>query len=266
MNIYNFKIYSSNKNDLDQKNLLNRINLVKNKFNKINVILPIQKHTNKILKLSYLIKPKINYFKEELSFDGIYFDNQDINFFKYFSIGVLTADCLPIVFLVFNSDELNNTKTPLNFDNINFDNINYINNFLIGSVLHAGWKGIFNYIIFNFFDILNNYINNYKNIENIKIFTYLGPAIRGCCYEVKIDFINNLKINPQFYYQKNNKIFLDLISIVKSHIQESIKHLNNLKKIELKIIDTNECTYCSTKYFSYRKGDDKQRNITILTL
>ncbi|MGC8734450.1 MAG: laccase domain-containing protein [bacterium] len=260
MNIYNFKIYSSTKDDFDQKNLINRINLVKNKFNKLNVILPIQKHTNKILKLSYLLKPKVNYLKEELSFDGIYFDNNDIYIFKYFSIGVLTADCLPIVILVFNNDMLNNLDNSLNLNNYLS---NYLNSFIIGSILHAGWKGIFNNIIFNFFDILNNYINNYKNL---KIFIYIGPAIRNCCYEVKYDFINTLNINTQFYYQKNNKIFLDLISIAKSQIQESIKCLSKLKKIEIEIIDTNECTYCSNKYFSYRKGDNKQRNITILSL
>jgi copper oxidase (laccase) domain-containing protein len=111
-NFYSFKIYSSNIYDLNQKEIINRIKLVKSKFNKLNVILPIQKHTNKILKLSQLLKIR----NLDEGFDGIYFDNKDIYLLKHFALGVLTADCLPIVILIFK-ESLRNMNNLANLEN-----------------------------------------------------------------------------------------------------------------------------------------------------
>ncbi|MCX7871260.1 MAG: polyphenol oxidase family protein [bacterium] len=253
---FNFKIYSSNIQDLDQKRIINRIKLIKNKINKLNVILPIQKHTNKILNLSELFYKDLNYLDKlkilETGFDGIYFDKNDLYLLEYFGLGVLTADCLPIIIFIFQ-DNLNNEI---------YINNNWLSNFIMGGILHAGWKGIFYGIIYNFFKILNNYI---KNSHVLRIFVYIGPSIRSCCYEVKPDFINQNNISKEFYYLKNNKIYLNLIDIAKKQIDNSIKNIKaNIQKTEL--IDKNECTYCSNKYFSYRKGHKTERNITVLYL
>jgi len=256
-NFYGFKIYSSNIYNLNQKEILNRIKLVKSKFNKQNIILPIQKHTNKILNLSnllnysYLLKNSYLLKIREIDegFDGIYFDNKDIYLLKHFALGVLTADCLPIVILIF--------KKPLHTMN-NLDSLR--NSFIIGSILHAGWKGIFNNIIYNFFNIANNYL---KNEINIKVIVYIGPCIRDCCYEVKEDFIKKLNINSYFYYFNDKKIYLNLPAIVKYQINQSLVNLKNT--IELDLTDVNQCTYCSNNYFSYRKGHKQERNITILS-
>ncbi len=252
-----FKIYFSNIQDLDQKKIINRIKLLKNKINKLNVILPIQKHTNKIFKLSKLFSIDLNYSNKlnflEVGFDGIYFSKEELYLLNYFGIGVLTADCLPIIILVFEN----------NLDNkILLNNKEVLSNFIIGGVLHAGWKGIFNGIIYNFFKILNSYINSFRIL---KIFIYIGPSIRKCCYEVKKDFIIKNNIPTEFLTITNNKIYLDLIDIVKKQIDNSTKNLEaKIEKLEL--IDKNECTYCSNKYFSYRKGHQLERNITVLYL
>jgi copper oxidase (laccase) domain-containing protein len=272
-NFYSFKIYSSNISDLNQKEIINRIKLVKSKFNKLNVILPIQKHTNKILKLSQLLNYNYllgNSYLEKIrnldeGFDGIYFDNKDIYLLKHFALGVLTADCLPIVILILK-------KSLYTINNL----ANLEKYFIIGSILHAGWKGIFNNIIYNFFNIVKNYL---KNESNIKVIVYIGPCIRDCCYEIKEDLIKKLNINSNFYYLKDKKIYLNLPSIVKYQIKQYLKqYFLNLKNrielenriefkntIELDLIDVNKCTYCSNNYFSYRKGNKKERNITILS-
>jgi copper oxidase (laccase) domain-containing protein len=255
-NFYSFKIYSSNIYDLNQKEIINRIKLVKSKFNKLNIILPIQKHTNKILKLSQLLKIR----NLDEGFDGIYFDNKDIYVLEHFALGVLTADCLPIVILIFK-ESLHTMNNLANLEN----------SFIIGSILHAGWKGIFNNIIYNFLNIVKNYL---KNESNIKVIAYIGPCIRDCCYEVKEDFIKKLNINSNFYYFKDKKIYLNLPSIVKYQIKQYLKqYFLNLKNrieskntIEFGLIDVSKCTYCSNNYFSYRKGNKEERNITILSI
>lgn len=258
---FNFKIYSSNIEDLDQKKLINRIKLIKSKINKLNVILPIQKHTNKILNLSEVFYKDLNYLDRlkflEAGFDGIYFNKNDLYLLDYFALGVLTADCLPIIILIFQ-DNLNNEI---------HTNNNLVSNLIVGAILHAGWKGIFNGIIYNFFKILNTYIKNsyIKNSYFLRMFVYIGPSIRSCCYEVKQDFINQNNISKKFYHIKNNKIYLNLIDIAKKQLDDSISNINtNIQKIEL--IEKKECTYCSNKYFSYRKGHKTERNITVLYL
>lgn len=109
-----------------------------------------------------------------------------------------------------------------------------------------------------------------KNESNIKVIAYIGPCIRDCCYEVKEDFIKKLNINSNFYYFKDKKIYLNLPSIVKYQIKQYFLNLKNTIKlentIELDLIDVNKCTYCSNNYFSYRKGNKEERNITILSI
>ena len=82
---------------------------------------------------------------------------------KNIGIGVLTADCLPIIII---DDKLS-----------------------VVAAIHAGWRGTVNGIIE---DCVNNLINNFgSNPENLS--AYLGPCAKSCCYEVQDDFVNNLK-------------------------------------------------------------------------
>jgi len=142
----------------------NRINLAK-KFGFDDIVVPNQKHTNIITTLENIPAES----------DGIFTDK------KYKPIGVLTADCMPIV--IFSNNEI--------------------------AVIHAGWKGLFN-------GIIENSLNLFKE-KNLKAF--IGASIRSCCYEVSQDFINSLNISKKFFTISNSKIYLSLQDIAKEKLK-----------------------------------------------
>ncbi len=115
------------------------------------------------------------------------------------------------------------------------------------SVVHAGWRGI-----------LSGIIENALNIFESKIeLAFLAPFARSCCYEVRQDFVDNLKKKELFYLKyKNSKIYFSMEDIIKDKLKEKVK----------KIYDTNKCTICDKNLFSYRKGDIKDRMLTIAWL
>ncbi|MDR3281539.1 MAG: peptidoglycan editing factor PgeF [Endomicrobium sp.] len=103
--------------------------------------------------------------------DGLITTNKDI------ALGVLTADCVPIL---------------ISSKNCEFK-----------AAIHAGWRGIAKGIIENTLDILKNKLH--ISLDQIKI--YLGPHIRSCCYEV------NFEMGDQFNIKLNGDK-LDLSEIV----------------------------------------------------
>ncbi|MGB9766387.1 MAG: polyphenol oxidase family protein [Sulfurihydrogenibium sp.] len=165
------------------------------------VHVPNQKHTNLVLELR-------QYNGQEC--DGLYTVKKNV------AVGVLTADCIPVV--LFNGLEL--------------------------AVIHAGWRGLFGGIIENGFKL-------FKNKKNVKGF--IGPSIRGCCYEVDLQFVKDLKVDEKFYTIYENKAYLDLVNIAKSKLE-------SLEVVD--IFDLGECTKCSGKFFSYRNGDFESRILT----
>ncbi|WP_051524425.1 polyphenol oxidase family protein [Sulfurihydrogenibium subterraneum] len=195
----NILIAFTEKQDLNQREEKNRLPL-KNHLNVDTIHIPNQKHSNKVVKI-----------EEDLTqeCDGIYTDKKNT------AIGVLTADCIPIV--LFNSKEL--------------------------AVIHAGWRGLFDGIIENGFSLFKD--------KNVKAF--IGACIRGCCYEVDKQFVNDLNISDKFYKIYNDKPYLDLVAVA----------ISILKKLSVKdIYDIGECTKCSGKFFSYRNGDFESRILT----
>jgi polyphenol oxidase len=134
-----------------------------------------------------------------------------------FTLGILTADCLPI----------------LCWD---------IQQGIIGAV-HAGWKGIKHNIIAS---CISKMVSLGSNTDTIKVI--IGPHIHVCCYEVSDNFANDfLYINPHCIRNQDNKSYLnlELIAINQLEYEGIMKH---------NIISTQECTSClHTKYFSYRK-------------
>ena len=93
---------------------------------------------------------------------------------KGIALGVLTADCVPIIL---------------------YD----ANNKIIGCI-HAGWKGAFS-------DIIKKTINKIKKINsNNKIFACIGPCIGKKSYEVDLifyrKFINKSHQNKKYFIKK----------------------------------------------------------------
>ncbi len=126
------------------------------------VYTPVQKHTAKVV-----------YYKDiPVEADGVFTDR------KLIPIGVVTADCMPIVL----------------FDGKNL------------SILHAGWKGLFSGII----------ENGLKNHNKDTVKAFIMPSIRDCCYQVKEDFIQIHNIKQSFYSKTRNGIYLSLQKIAKN--------------------------------------------------
>lgn len=133
-------------------------------------------------------------------------------------IGVVTADCLPIV--LFDPKEN-----------------------IVGSV-HAGYKGILSHVIQNTIQRFLSLGSNPKNMLG-----YIGPSIGPCCYGVSIDRFELFKTQFSKYValKRSNGLFLDL--------QKSAQILLHNAGVTIRNIQiANVCTSCNNdQYFSYRK-------------
>ena len=211
----------------DPSNVKKNLNIVIKKINKTakNIILLNQIHSNKFI---YIDKKRK--FKSKPKADAI-ITNQ-----KNLPIGVLTADCVPI--LICDKRK----------------------NFI--AAIHAGWKGAYK-------DIIDKVINFMikKGSEPTNITAAIGPAISVTNYEVKEDFrrkfIKKDKKNNKFFKIKYKKLYFDLPNYVKSCLLK-----NKIKNIETINIDTFNI---NNNFFSARRSlklnhDDYGRNISIIML
>jgi polyphenol oxidase len=152
---------------------------------------------------------------------------------KNIGIGVLTADCLPVV--VF--DPITQTA----------------------GIAHSGWKGTSENIAYS----MNNTMKTEYSVspKNIKI--WLGPAAKQCCYEVDKDFYKNFEhfsFYQKCFFQRNKKKIFDNGLLSYLILQEN--------GIPEKNIDTSHhvCTICNEHYHSYRRNKTLKRNISFIIL
>jgi YfiH family protein len=174
-------------------------------ISKDKIYLPIQKHTNKIHILGSDHKPVVA--------DAVITDK------KHILIGVLVADCVPILV---------------------YDNMRGI----IGAV-HAGWRGTAKLILKETVMTMREKFGSLP----VDISVAIGPSIRQCSYEVDED-VNNAVLEAtgegDYYLRKGNKCFIDLSSA--NRIQA--RDMGILSK---NIWQSDECTFCKPeKYYSYR--------------
>lgn len=169
-----------------------------------NVVSMNQIHSSKVLLIS-----KYSSFVKNI--DGIFTIDKNI------CLTVKTADCLPIFFY---------NKSP----------------FIIG-VIHAGWKGLKDKILFNTYDILKQEVKNLKSIEVL-----IGPSISQKNYEVQKDFISYF--GDEFINESNGKYFMSLQDIA----------ISQLNKIGImKINNVNQCTFDNIDFHSFRRNKTKER-------
>lgn len=153
---------------------------------------------------------------------------------KNCGIGVLTADCLPIVI---------------------YDPITHS-----AGIVHAGWKGS----VANIFEIAIKKMAQEFTTYPADLQIYFGPAAGACCYEVSPDFMDNFKLYPNYqdaFIEKNNKIYFDS-AVFTAIIARNLG-------IEGKNIYTtyNVCTICNTSFCSYRREkENASRQITLISL
>ncbi len=135
-------------------------------------------------------------------------------------IGVKTADCLPIAIL---------------------------GRSWIG-VIHAGWRGLKSGII----EETINKLSAYEDIE--RLFVFLGPCAKGCCYEVGIEFE---ELFPKHVKRRDSRLFLDLQEVA----------LDKLKSLDIKAVGSlDTCTICTPTLPSYRRTQTKDRMLTTVRI
>lgn len=204
-----YKSLNCGKGSKDNKKIINKnINYVSKKIGvkSLNLVLMHQTHSNRVLEI------KKNYYKRKVLSDAMITKNKGI------ALGVLTADCVPILL---------------------FDKKSKI----IGCI-HAGWKGALS-------GIIKNTIKKIKIIGGSnRIFAAVGPCIGRRNYEVDKNFYKKFvmksKKNKKYFKKKNNiKDLFDLRKFV----------TDKLLELKVKVDQVNMDTFRdNNNFFSYRRS------------
>ena len=191
-----------------------------------NIILLNQIHSNKF----YFIDKKNKFKKKRFKADAI-ITNQ-----KKIPIGVLTADCAPILIYDYNKNMV--------------------------SAIHAGWKGAYKDIVKNVVEFMIKKGCNPKTMCAV-----IGPCISIKNYEVKKDFKDKFlkkdKKNKFFFKEINYKTYFSL----NKYICSQLKSLN-IKNIEIINKDTFDVknNFFSARRSINRNKNDYGRNISIIMI
>jgi len=188
----------------DKRNVKNNRDKARSLINpEKRIVFVNQIHSNKVIVIKKKSSTKLMYA------DAMISERKDI------LLGILTADCAPIVTI----------------------GRNYF------GIIHAGWKGAISGIIENTIHAL---LINGENINELKFF--VGPHLKKKSFEVKSDFINILKKknfdSQKFIDNKGEKKFFDFSKFLKNIFVNM-----NIKNFSISNLDT--CTN-NKDYFSYR--------------
>ena len=204
-----YKSLNCGKGSKDNKNnIYKNLNFVAKKMGvkKNKLILMHQTHSNKVVEIK-----KYN-FKNKIKADAIITKMNNI------AIGVLTADCVPIIIC----DERNK---------------------IVGCI-HAGWKGAIS-------GIINNTIKKIKKLNsNNKIYASVGPCIGEKNYEVDNKFYKKFvskswKNKIYFKYKSKTKKLFDLRRFA----------TDKLLKLNVKVDQIEKDTFAEkSNFFSYRRS------------
>ena len=111
-------------------------------------------------------------------------------------------------------------------------------------VAHVGWRGLSSGILENFIEVLSSH----EPLD--KLFIFVGPCAKACCYEVGEEFED---IFPEHLERREGKLYMDLQKAV----------LSRLKALGAKMIGVYEhCTVCSEVFPSYRREKTDRRFLT----
>jgi YfiH family protein len=190
------------------------------------LILLNQVHSNKF----YFIKKKFQITKNRARADALITSNKKI------ALGVLTADCVPILI--------------------------YDNNKKIISAIHAGWKGAYNGIISKVIRFLYK-----KGCDPKDLTAVIGPCITVKNYEVKKrfkdKFLKKDKFSKKFFNIKKNKTYFSLNKYVYSQLKKL-----GIKNLELISKDTfdEKNNFFSARRSIQNKENDYGRNISVIMI
>lgn len=153
---------------------------------------------------------------------------------KHIGIGVMTGDCLPIIF---------------------YDNLHNV-----AAIVHAGWRGSVAHVALKALADLQTHFGT--KIEHMRIF--FGPSAKSCCYQVGQEFEKHLEqfsFADQILYKEEKGIMFDLPLCNKLQLE----HVGVAK--EAFRLEYNSCTICDPKYCSYRReGANGSRQMTVVVI
>ena len=194
-----------------KENVIKNLEFVSNKIGckKEFLITLNQTHSNKVVYFE-----KESDVKNKMNADAI------VCKIKNLAIGILTADCAPILF--------------------------YDTQKKIIGCAHSGWKGALNGIIQNTVKKFNELGSNNNNLVAV-----IGPCIKKENYQVGQEFYNNFiihdKKNKIFFKKTNNQKFtFDLRGFINNEIANlNIKNIENIEKDTFSEVKT---------FYSYRRS------------
>jgi YfiH family protein len=221
-----YKSLNCGKGSKDNKNNINKnLDFVAKKMGvkKNKLVLMHQTHSDKVVEIN-----KFNY-QNKINADAI------ITKMNSVAIGVLTADCVPII-------------------------ICDVRNKIIGCI-HAGWKGAFA-------GIINNTIKKVKKLNSSnKIYASVGPCIGEKNYEVDNKFYDKFVSKS-----RKNKIYFKHKNKSKKLFNLRKFATDKLLELNVKVDQVNKDTFAEkSNFFSYRrsrklKQKDYGRCISIVRL
>ena len=210
-----------------KKNVLKNLKIVSKKIGcpQKKLVLLNQTHSNKFR----FISKNYKFNKKKIKADALLTNAKNI------AIGILTADCAPILF---------------------YDSKKKI----IGAV-HAGWKGAYKKIILK---IVKYLLKNGSNRKNL--YFAIGPCISQKNYEVGVEFKKKfLKQNirhKKYFKYFNKKIFFSLNNYIKGQL-EDLK-INNIEIIKKDTYNRKNNFFSSRR--SKKNNHDYGRNISIIMI
>jgi polyphenol oxidase len=147
-------------------------------------------------------------------------------------IGVLTADCLPIML--------------------------YDDKRRVIAAVHAGWRGAVSGIVMKVVEKMKKQYG--CNPVNINV--WFGPSVKVCCYEVQDDFKKNMKHLSDWQkllMKRQKRIFYDNgLCILRQLVSVGILHRNVSFKYNL-------CTMCNYQFHSFRRsGSAGLRQLSVI--
>ncbi len=149
-------------------------------------------------------------------------------------IGVITADCLPIVF---------------------YDPVRKV-----AAIVHAGWRGSRKRIVEKVLHAMRQEFGCFTK----NILAYLGPCIKSCCYEVSSLFINyfsQFSFAEKVFSFRDGKLYFSLPAFNYFFLQKLGIPANNI------CMKYNVCTFCNWEFESFRRqGKAAARQVSMVVL
>ena len=106
------------------------------------------------------------------------------------------------------------------------------------AVVHAGWRGLAHGIL------------QADELQELAVErAFIGPCIHECCFEVTEEFAAHFPYSTLI--KRGTKHYFDLVAEARGQLLRTFP--------ALKVEDSGECTYCQSRYSSFRRDKTTRR-------